>query len=1008
MSSIQRQANYVLQIICIAFVLIALKAAHLGIAQREDRLKESEKPKLRTLCLRADRGEICDRFGISMATNRICYNAAIYYAQIQQIPSRGWGLDAEGNKIRISPRKEHIKALALLLKKELLLDETFVEDLIHAKASLLPHVPLILKADLTEKEYYRLKMLEKDFPGLHAEIGSERNYPLGKVGCHILGTLGSISSKEYTAIVQEIRSLQALISEYEAFETLATMPPEYESIEEVYQRLSNLRDKAYTFNDRVGKSGIEGQFEEDLRGSWGKKSIEVDNQGKPIRELPHSKPPEMGAQVRLTISAELQQFAEELLIQNEQERDHKSFGIDPADKKRKEQKQPWIKGGAIIALDPNTGEILTLASTPRFDPNDFVRKENLPRWLENERMIASLWEGRETLNRERGGKSIFEERIPVTWEFYLQQALPKEGSVKNFFDTVDDIKGFVQLQEDFLALSFFGNNPSPMALMEAITTKNSPLWEQLRSQSDAALYLKRLEHTLSSIPSVKNRLFVIDLCRLCVESSYFSDELLSKVGSMKIPTYRLLNQAFCRFAAQKKEEAFQNFHGVDFPLWREKNQKGFLAQKRLEEKKNKTYAKSYIDYLNQQEKELFALFWEEQKISTLLQALHAASTDPDALLLQKTLAELPQNLEEEWIRTFRFFSELDRPSFTQSSKYKTEKDLASAFYPLGGFGYCRSYAFQATSPQGSLFKLIASYEGLRQGHNFSIIDEQRKDVSGKQYIVAYGINKTPYPRQYKGGRLPKTASMNVGKIDLLGALEHSSNPYFSIMAGDYLKTPEDLNHAASLFGYGAITGLDLPNEAKGNLPSDLKTNKTGLYSYAIGQHTLLNTPLQSALMVASLANGGHLLKPQIVKERDITTPLIRHSIPLPPSIRNTLMEGMDRCLWSGQGNVRHSSIRSLLSDPAALHEYLLLQHQMIGKSSTTEIVFNPDCIPTSLAQIYKHIWFGSIAFPSKSKWENPELVVIVFLRFGSAGKEAAPLAARMIHKWREIREKHKE
>lgn len=1015
--SVQRQANYVLQIICIAFVLIAFKVAHLGIVQRETRLKEAEKPKTRTLWLRADRGEICDRFGVLMATNRICYNAAIYYAQIQQIPSRGWGLDAEGNKIRTFPKKEYIKSLAELLKKELSLDAEKIEDLIHAKASLLPHVPLIVKGDLTEQEYYRLKMLEKDFPGLHAEIGSERHYPMGKVGCHIIGTLGSISSKEYTAIIQEIRSLQGIVSEYEAFESFSTIPPEYESIDEVYERLFCLKDKAYTFNDRVGKSGVEGQFEEDLRGSWGMRSIEVDNQGKPICELSQSKPPIQGHQIKLSISAELQQFAEELLIQNESERDGKSLGVDPADKRRKEQKQPWIKGGAIVALDPNTGEVLTLASHPRFDPNDFIKKENLFRWLENEGMISSLWEGRSTLNRERGKKNlIVEEKIPITWEFYLQQVLPKEGAIKTFFETTDDIKGFVQLQEDFLALSFFGQNPSPIELMEALTSKNSPLWEKLRLTEDAIPYLKRLDQSLASIPSPKNRLFIIDLCRLCIDSPRFSDELLSKIGATKIATYRSLNQAFCRFTERKKNESFQTFHEEEFPLWRKENQKTFLAQKRLEEKKKKTYAKSYIDYLNKQEKELFSQFWEEKKFAILLQALHEDSTDPDVQFLQKALAELPQNLEEEWIRTFRFFHELDRPTFTQSAKYKTEKEIASAFYPSGGFGYCRSHAFQATSPQGSLFKLVTAYEGLKQGHNLSIIDEQRKDPKappGKQHIVAYSLAKTPYPRQYKGGRLPKTAALNVGKIDLFGALEYSSNPYFAILAGDYLKTPEDLNSASSLFGYGAITGIDLPNEAKGNLPSDLKTNRTGLYSYAIGQHTLLNTPLQSALMVASLANGGSLLKPQIVKEiltpEPIPTamPLIRHSIFLTPEIQNTLIQGMDGCLWSGQGTVRHSSIRSLVANPIALHEYLLLQHQMVGKSSTTEIVFNPDAIPTSLAQVYKHIWIGSISFPVKSKWENPELVVIVFLRFGSAGRDAAPLAAKMIRKWREIQENHK-
>jgi cell division protein FtsI/penicillin-binding protein 2 len=1015
MSSTQKKANSVLHIIFVAFLLIGLRIGYLGL-QKEDKLKEAQKPKIRTLYVRAERGDIVDRFGEPLATSKICYNAAIYYAQIQQIPSRGFAFNAEGYKIRTFPRKEHIRALSLLLEKELSLEASHIEDLIYAKASILPHVPLIVKSGITEKEYARLKMLEKDFPGLCAEIGSERIYPLGKVGCHIVGTLGLISSKEYASIMQEIRTLREIVSEYEAFPSLNTLPPEYESIDEVLQRLEVLQDKAYTFNDRVGKSGIERQFEEDLRGAWGVKTIEVDNQGKPIGELSPNKNPQTGNKIVLTISAELQKFAEELLIDNEKERDHKSIWLDPKDKKRKEQKQPWIKGGAIVAIDPSTGEILALASHPRFDPNDFIRSQNLSRWLESPQMYAALWDGRSLLERDVFKKGISEEKIPVSWDFYLEQVLPKEGGLKTFFDKVDDIRSFTSLQEDFQTLLFIAKNPSPEALMEAITAKQSPLWEVLKNSEEASFLIRKIESLLSPIASSKDRLFAIDLCRLCVDSPRFSDELLSKIGSIKIANYRALTQAFGRFSQIQKDKAFRAFHKETFPLWRKEHQKEFLAQKRREEKEKKRYAKPFTDYIATQEKELFSLLWLEQKNTILLQALQESSSDLDVKLLQKTLTTLPPHLAEEFLKTFRLFTDLDRPLLYPTKQIATEKDLASAFYPKEGFGFCRSYAFQATSPQGSLFKLIAAYEGLRQGHNFVLIDEQRRDplaTAGKQLIVAFNANKAPYPRVYRGGRLPKTAAMNVGKIDIVGALEHSSNPYFSILAGDYLKSPEDLNYAASAFGYGSPTGIDLPGEAGGNLPNDLKTNRTGLYSYAIGQHTLLNTPLQSAVAMAAIANGGQILKPQIVKEilspEKIPTPmpLIKQSVFLPPSIRDYLIEGMDRSLWSGRGNARSSSIRALLSDSKAMHEYLLLQHQMIGKTCTSEIVFNPDTSPASSGQVYKHIWFGSIAFPVKAKWDHPELTVIVFLRFGSSGKDAAPLAAQMIQKWHEIQEKHK-
>ncbi len=1015
MKPVSFKTNRTLLIICIAFFMIGIRVIHLGVIQREDHLKEAEKPKLRTILVQADRGEISDRFGIPMASNRILYNAAIYYSQIHQIPSTGWTVDENGNRMRTTPRRDHIRNLAHLLGEELELDPERTEDLIHSKASLLPHVPFVLKTNLKEKEYYRLKMLEKDWLGLYAEIGSERYYPLGKVGCHLLGTLGSISQKEYMAIAREIRSLQEILAEYETLGSFHSLFLGYDSIEEIYQRLDTLKNKAYTLSAKVGKNGIEGQCEEDLRGSWGIKALEVDNQGKPLRELPQSKEPIPGSRVVLSISSELQQFAEELLIQSEKERDRKSFGIDPIDKIRKEQKQPWIKGGSIVAMDPKTGEILAMASYPRFDPNDFAsksRQQGTLRWLENEKMIGALWDGKETLARERfsfPAKKIEEEKPAVSWEFFLGEILPKEGPLKTFFEKVDDIKGFVQIQEDFQALLYFAKCSDPSLLMEAITIKNSPLWDFLRLHEDAASLLRRLEAALHPIASVQDRLFAIDLCKLCIYSPRFSDDLLAKVGAMKISTYRSLNQAFCRLSDKKREEAFKEFHKTAFSLWKKEHQKEFLSQKRAEEKEKKTYAKPYIDYLDQKEKELFSIFWENEGISLLLQP----SKDIDQEILQKNISSLSPVLAEEFLRSFRFFETLDRPLFMKHPKIKAEKDLAASFYPRDHFGYIRSYAFQAATPQGSIFKLIPAYEGLKQGQSLTLIDEQKIDTnapSGKNLIVAFSANQVPYPRLYKGGRLPKSHSPQIGKIDLIGALEHSSNPYFAILAGDYLKNPEDLNEAASLFGYGEKTGIDLPGETAGHLPKDLKTNRTGLYSYTMGQHTLLNTPLQSALMLSSFANGGHLLKPQIMETEN---PIVKRTVWLSSYARNMLFEGMDKCAWGSKGSARPSAIKALLSNPLLMHDYLQLQHQMIGKTSTTEILFNPGRYPSSRAQIYKHIWFGSIAFqgdgilPSKTRWESPELVVVVFLRFGDGGKEAAPLAAQMIRKWREIQAKHK-
>lgn len=1056
--------NRILQVILAACLIIILRVWHLGIIQRDEKLIEAQKPQSRTLLIRADRGTIYDRFQIPLALNKICYNAAIYYGQISQIPTVKWEENSAGERIKTFPRKDYIQNLSLLLGKILNLNPSRIEDLIYSKASLFPHAPFLLKAGISEKEHYQLKALERDWVGLHAEIASERFYPLGKTACHLIGTMGAIHQKKYREIAEETALLQEAVQLYmEGSEW--TLPEGHKSFESVYQRLHELKEKAYRFNDLIGKSGIEGQFEEELRGYFGKKSFEVDQKGHFIRELPGSKSVAPGRQLALSISSELQNYAEKLLAQSELEREGRSIAVDPLDGARKPQKQPWIKGGAIVVLDPNNGEILAWASHPRFNPNDFIpsanplvhkdKQKQISKWLESDRYISSLWDGKDFLTREIYNKNFIEEPALLTWETYLDLILPKESPIKDFFRQSDDIASAIRIQEDFEALLYFSESLSPLSLLEEIFS-SSP---QISFCSDALGAKKRIETALSCIPDHKDKLFTIDLCRLIVDSTRFSDALLAQIGSCKLSKYRSLCQTFQKISQEIQNECRQKFHDEEFLLWREENQKKFILEKRKWEKANKTYARPYLDYLDRKEKELFDTYWSEKKFS-LIAPLIRENRD-----LQEAAKHLSEPLKEEFLRTFRSFQELDRSllgvyprlKIRGQKKEATEKDLAASFYPSGGFGFSRSYTFQTSAPLGSVFKLVTAYEGLRQGANLNLIDKIDKDPHTKNGIVAYSLNNIPYYRLYKGGRLPRSASAHIGKIDIEGALEQSSNPYFSILAGDFLKNPDDLALAARQFGFGERTGVELSGESTGNIPNDLTTNRTGLYSFAIGQHTLLSTPIQAAIMLATLANGGKVLKPKILLSSSGLSPdrkplsafspnntfakkelealgihyplftkmeprtpfsspleeptIIKKTIPLPSSIRSSILHGMDLVLWGAKGRARAPLIRSLRASPSLLKKFFELKHQMIGKSGTAEILFNPNINPSSKAQMYKHTWFGAISFTPESvgklNYHQPELVIVVFSRYGEAGKDGAPIAARLVHKWREIQEKHK-
>jgi cell division protein FtsI/penicillin-binding protein 2 len=135
---------------------------------------------------------------------------------------------------------------------------------------------------------------------------------------------------------------------------------------------------------------------------------------------------------------------------------------------------------------------------------------------------------------------------------------------------------------------------------------------------------------------------------------------------------------------------------------------------------------------------------------------------------------------------------------------------------------------------------------------------------------------------------------------------------------------------------------------------------------------------------------------------------IKRKLPFSEEARSLIMEGMDHVLWSPKGNARPATIRSLRSNPALKQEFLSMKHHLLGKTGTAQILINPYLFPSSKPQMYKHGWFGAIHLKEELKnstayrYATPDLIVVVFLRYTDAGKEAAPLAAQVIQKWKKI------
>ncbi len=1026
----------VLNLILVGLLLILVRVWYLSVIQREEKLKQAQEPKRRSIIEHVERATIRDRFNIPLAMNKMQYNAAICYAQIRQIPSIQWSKDEAGRPVRKQARLDYIASLAKILATELDMDPVFIEDQIHGKASLFPHTPFVIKENISEAEYYRLRMLEKDWFGIQAERSYQRIYPQGKTACDVIGYMGAISQKEYYAIAEEMQELQAYLKEREEG-GIPFLPKGFSSPLEVRQRLKELQEKAYTIHDLIGKMGIEKRFDESMRGFCGKKTYEIDIKGNFLRELPGSRHPISGQRLILTLSSELQQFAETLLAQYETARD----------------RPPWIKGGAIVAMLPQTGEVLALASYPRFDPNDFIpsrdpkRKSQknaaVIRWLENEAYIGEMWDGKRRLERELfsfADQSFYEESVPLTWERYLDLVLAPKGKVRIRIHQISTLKAAVSFQE----------------------------------------------HAALSTPEEQ---LLFDLCRLVADKDRFSEELLQAVGGQSLSAYRELNQLFSTHQSLVRLEVQELFHAIDFTEWRKIHFKDFLREKRKEERANKLYTRPYTDYLDAIEKKLFKEFWEAHRFALLeafiLGEIRSAKGPQDSLYpylshlmrrhfdfpslekLKNVLASLPPPLLIPYLRSLRSFEELSRPLLGRYRSLKNcdgkqlEKHLAAAFYPVSGYGYGRSQAFRQATPQGSPFKLVTAYAALIEKYKkqlsdlnpLTLIDDFKWDPkpNSATQILGYTLDGKPITRLYKNGRMPRSSHPKIGQVDLLGAIEKSSNIYFSILASEHIEHPSDLVESARLFGFGERTGIDLPGEIAGKIPDDLSHNLTGLYAFAIGQHSLVVTPLQTAVMLSAIVNEGKILKPNIVrvvagkepsrhegsfdagdafpfqenlslvgihfplfsqaeKKGEIayveyTQANTRREAFLPKEIRGLLLEGMRRVTAGSKGTARPSIIRDLYENPQAIRDYSDLRHEFIGKTGTAEILYNPFIDPGMPARIHNHIWFTGVLFSSPVAEENfsePELVVVVYLRFGESGKEAAPLAAQIVKKWREI------
>ena len=354
------------------------------IIQGEEYRLSSQKRLFRDAEIKAPRGEIFDRNGIILATNRDAFNVEIMKTSIMpeslntMILSLVKVLEKNGDTYRdnfpmsVSPIRLDLREGADDQSSEIQdfyrsfkIKNTNMSDVELFKSirqfynidssintvdarkimavryemglqPLSPFDPVLIAVDVSKETVAELEERHLDFPGVTISVEPVREYPNGLSVAHVIGYIGKISEKE----------------------------------------LNNLKNAGYNHNDVIGKSGIENIFEGFLKGTDGIRKVQMDLNGRLTEvfdtsisgtEESSTKP---GDNIYLTIDYNLQKIAEKSLEETIKLINSGGF----------KDKFDDAQTGAVVAMDVKTGEILALASYPAYNPAIFVKGVSKKDW----------------------------------------------------------------------------------------------------------------------------------------------------------------------------------------------------------------------------------------------------------------------------------------------------------------------------------------------------------------------------------------------------------------------------------------------------------------------------------------------------------------------------------------------------------------------------------------------------------------------------------------------------
>lgn len=303
LQAFQDRFRYIYAILLVAAIILFLRLWYLQILKGEEFKQFAEENRLKKIKIEAPRGMVFDRNRQILLDNHPTFNVSITPQYFRAATEE--------------QREATLEKLAKITRQSV----KSIQDALLKARKQPSFQPVVVKKNLTMDEVSLIEMEKLTMPGVEVATGIQRTNVNGLIGSHLLGYIAEIDADELPRVNR------------------------------------NAKVRPYNQGDSIGKSGLEMQWENTLRGEDGVEYLEVDAYGRKkvtnervrdkgvVGEIP-PKPAVPGKNLVLTVDEDLQKAAAEAFIKDN-------------------------KTGAVIALDPNNGEVLAMLSWPSFDSTEF-------------------------------------------------------------------------------------------------------------------------------------------------------------------------------------------------------------------------------------------------------------------------------------------------------------------------------------------------------------------------------------------------------------------------------------------------------------------------------------------------------------------------------------------------------------------------------------------------------------------------------------------------------------